>query len=366
MRPRIVEGLWAVCLVLATHVSEPARGATAPVDLPGAEIIRPEFDPELLEPLLPNFEAQTMELPSDADGMGPLRLSPTGRYCLAEQRVGRKQSVLLFDADGKLLRDLTGDRFSHATGTWGANDLQVLLECRVTPGARPVHLKINPVSGASSAGSIPGLPGWAPDGKHYLLGLSIDSPGEEPEPAWIQRYTSANDPIGRPMAVRGPVWSADGMWLAFGAQPPKPADDVEPTDYKMNEVRVLPTRGDVPRVVLSRGGWMKLARANGWLSGDGPQQLAWSPGGDALYGLFTVRTTAGPQKCLVRMDVRSPRREVLSLPAAAELVSASADARHWIVRLGDRLFRLDFVLDPPAPSRAPVPSGTKPKAPSAG
>jgi len=363
---RCRRGLLAVCLLMAAQLCGAARGAETPVDLPGAEISRPEYVPELLEPLLPNFAAQVMELPSDADGMGPLRLSPSGRYCLAEQRVGRKQSVLLFDADGKLLRDLTGDHYIHAIGAWGANDQQVLLECRTTLGARPVRLKVNPATGASSAGSVPGLPGWSPDGKHYLLGLAVDSPGVEPEPAWVQRYTAANDPVGRPLAVLEPAWSADGLWLAFSAQPSKQPEGAEPAERKLNEVRVLPVRGDVPRVVLSRGGWAKLARANGWIGGEGPEQLAWSSGGDALYGVFTVRTETGPQKCLVRMDVRSPRRDVLPLPIAAELISASADARHWIVRLGDRLYRLDFEPQPAAPPKAPGPSGPTRKAFSAG
>jgi hypothetical protein len=355
-----------VSLFMAAQITGAARSAEAPVDLPGAEVIRPEYEPELLEPLLPDFEVQRLELLSDADGRGPLRLSPTGRYCLAEQRVGQKQTVLLFDADGQLLRDLTGDRFTHATGVWGANDQQILLECRTAPGARPVQLKINPVTGASSAGSVPGLPGWAPDGKHYLLGLAVDRPGEEAEPVWVQRYTAANDPVGRPLAASTPIWSADGLWLAFGAQRAKPVDEPSPSEHHLNEVRVLPVRGEVPRVVLSRGGWTKLAQANGWLGGAGPEQLAWSPRGDALYGVVTVRKEAGSQKCLVRMDVRSPRREILALPSEAALVSASADARHWIVRLGDRLFRLDFMQEHAPAPKAPGPAAPKPKTPPAG
>jgi len=315
-------------------------------------------EPTLLEPLLPPFDALAMEFPTDAEGMGPLRLSPGGRYCLAELRTARGQSVLLFDADGKLIRDLTSDKYSHASGAWGASDQQVLLECRTAPGTRPTHLRVNPTTGAIAAGSMPGLPDWAPGGKDYLVGLAVDSPGVEREPAWFQRYTSANDPVGRPLAIAEPVWSGDGLWLAFAAQ--AKAAETAPTEVlSMNEVRVLPARGDIPRVVLSRGGWSRLAKTNGWLRSAGPERLAWSPGGDALFGVFAVLTDTGDQKCLVRMDIRSPRRDVLLLPADSELVSASADTRHWIVRLGDRLFRLDFEHQP-SPARKPIAPMRKP------
>ena len=335
--------------------------AFAPVDTPGEEVPPPPPDPAILASILPPFKSELLEHDPEIAGWEALRLSPTGRYLLAEVRAGRKQSVQLLDPDGKLIRDLTADRYTSARGLWGATDQQLLLECRAEGSTRPRHLKYNPVSEGSAPAVVPGMPEWAPGGRDYLLALAAAERSGD-EPVAFQRYTVANDPVGRPLPVEDPVWSADGQWLAFLGRSAVPT--TENAGSQLLEVRVLPARGDVPRVVVSRGGWERLAKENGWTEASGPENLTWSPAGEALLGICAAHTERGEEKFLVRMDLRTAHREVLAIPAKTEIVTTSADARHWIIRLEDRLFRLDFEAPPPAKKRTPSASAgsLRPKA----
>jgi hypothetical protein len=335
--------------------------ASAPqeLDQPGAEILRDDPDVSLLQPLLPPFTATPVERDPDAEGWGPLRLSPTGRYLLAEVRTGNRQSVQLLDADGRLLRDLTRDQAPFASAVWGATDQQLLLECRGDAGSRPRFLAHNPVSAATTAVPRGGLAEWASGGKDYLLALAAGerTPGRDDLPSGYQRYTAAHDPVGRPLMAEEPTWSGDGQWLAFLTGAIKGAEPAAP--LQLREIRLLPARGDVPRVVLSRGGWERLAKEQAWQQATGPESLAWSPNAEALFCLCTARAELDGQRFLVRVDVRTPRREVLPVPVSTQIVSVSADARHWIVRLGSRLYRLDFKVAPPKKRPAGVATASR-------
>jgi hypothetical protein len=316
------------------------------LDQPGAEIQREEPDVSLLRPLLPPFTATLLERDPDSEGWGALQLSPTGRFLFAEVRTGERQSVLLLDADGKLLRDLTREQASFASAAWGATDQQLLLEYRGESGVRPRFLTHNPVSAATASAPRGGLPEWALGGKDYLLALAIAErmPGRGDGPSGFQRYTSAHAPVGRPLLAEEPIWSGDGQWLAFLTA--TTYDSRPSPTAQLQEVRMLAARGDVPRVVIARSGWDRLAKEQGWQQASGPDSLAWGPHADALFCLCTARAGLEGQRFLVRLDVRTPRREVLPVPQGTELMSVSADARHWIVRLGSRLFRLDFKAAP--------------------
>lgn len=351
MKRRSVVGQMLATALLLAGGAIAATSAPPELDQPGAEIQREDPDISLLQPLLPPFTATRIERDPDAEDCGPLSLSPSGRYLFAEVRAGDRQSVLLLDADGKLLRDLTREQAAFASAAWGSSDQQLHLELRGEAGARPRFLNHNPVTAATGAALPGGLPEWALGGKDYLLAIATAerAPGKT-VPSGYQRYTSAHAPIGRPLAAEAPVWSGDGQWLAFlsaAARNTEPAPAVQ-----LREVRVLPARGEVPRVVISRGGWDRLAKEQAWQQATGPDTLAWSPGADALYGLCTARAELEGQRFLVRLDVRTPRRDVLPVPPSTEIVSVSADARHWIVRLGSRLYRLDFKV--PAPKKRPA------------
>lgn len=331
-------------LLLATSATggvAAALGAPTELDQPGAEVPREEPDSSLLQPLLPAYSAVLLERDPDVEGWGPLRLSPSGRFLFAEVRTGDRQSVMLLDAEAKLLRELSHELSPLVSAAWGATDQQLLLECREKADARPRYFVHNPVKGTTSAAARGGLPEWASGGKDYLLALATAerTPGRQDVPSGFQRYTAAHDPIGRPLAAERPAWSGDGQWLAFVTSVVK--DEPEAL-AELQEVRVLPARGEVPRVVMSHSGWNRLAKEGGWQQASGPDCLTWSPEGDALYGICTARTEVEGQQFLIRMDVRAPRRQVLPVPAGTEIVSVSADARHWIVRLGSRLHRLDF------------------------
>lgn len=356
MKRRSVVGRTLAIVLLLAGGGIAAMGAPLDLDQPGAEIQREDPDVSLLQPLLPSFTATRIERDPDVEGWGPLSLSPSGRYLFAEVRAGDRQSVLLLDADGKLLRDLTREQAAFASAAWGSSDQQLLLELRGEAGARPRFLNHNPVTAATGAALPGGLPEWALGGKDYLLALATAerAPGKT-VPSGYQRYTSAHAPIGRPLAAEAPVWSGDGQWLAFLSAAVR---DMEPATAALREVRVLPARGDVPRVVISRGGWDRLAKEQAWQQATGPESLAWSPGAEALFCLCTARTELDGQRFLVRLDVRTPRRDVLPVPPSTEIVSVSADARHWIVRLGSRLYRLDFKVPPPKKRPAGVASAT--------
>lgn len=326
---------------LATGGVDAALGAPTELDQPGAEVPREEPDSSLLQPLLPAYSAILLERDPDVEGWGPLRLSPSGRYLFAEVRMGDRQSVMILDGEAKLLRDLSHDLSPLVSAAWGASDQQLLLECREKADARPKYFVHNPVKGITSAAVRGGLPEWAAGGKDYLLALATAerTPGRQDVPSGFQRYTAAHDPIGRPLTAERPAWSGDGQSLAYATSVVK---DQPEALAELQEVRVLPARGEVPRVVMSHGGWNRLAKEQGWQQASGPDCLTWSPEGDALYGICTARTEVEGQQFLIRMDVRAPRRQILAVPAGTEIISASANARHWLVRLGSRLYRLDF------------------------
>ncbi|MCC2668956.1 MAG: hypothetical protein K0Q72_1427 [Armatimonadetes bacterium] len=340
--------------------------AAPPADVPGEEVVQDLPTPALLASFLPPFKAVLLERAPDAASWNTLRLSPTGKYLLAEVRVGLRQSVLLLDPDGGVIRDLTTDRFASARGLWGASDQQVLLECRAEPSSRPRYLKYNPVSEGNAPALVPGLPEWAPGGKDYLLAIAAGErlPGRDDGPVAFQRYSVTNDPVGRPLPADDPTWSGDGQWLAFLGRPGMVPSDAAST-LQLLEVRVLPARGDVPRVVVSRAGWDRLARENGWSEATGPDDLVWAPAGDALFGICKARTGRGDEHFLVRMDLRTARRDVLPLPERTEIVTTSADARHWVLRMDERLFRLDFEA-PAAPKKRPPATSVEPTRPKAG
>lgn len=347
MKRRTVVGhaLTFACVLAGGGVA--ALGAPKELDQPGAEIQPEEPDVSLLQPLLPPFTATLLERDPDAAGWGPLQLSPTGRFLFAEVRTGERQSVMLLDADGKLLRDLTRDQAVFASAAWGANDQQLLLEYRGERGTRPRFLTHNPVSAATASTLRSGLPEWALGGRDYLLALATAErmPGREDVPSGFQRYTSAHAPVGRPLLADEPIWSGDGQWLAF-LSATLHEGDASPT-AQLQEVRMLPARGDVPRVVMARSGWERLAKEQDWQHASGPDSLAWGPNADSLYCLCTARAELEGQRFLIRLDVRTPRRELLPVPPTLDLVSVSADARHWLVGLGSRLYRLDFKAAPP-------------------
>lgn len=316
----------------------PSRAEQHVADRPGQETHAAPPDPSILQSLLPPFTAAALERAPEVDGWGPLQLSPAGRFCLAQLRSGARQSVSLLDANGVPLRDLTTDRAVSAAAVWGYSDQHILLEMRPQPTAKPEFQHLDRVSGAITPATIPGLPHWSPLGKDYWLSL----------PGGWQRYAGEGNATGHVVVAREPVWSGDGQWLAYTAAHGR-ADEKPSPVSGLEEVRLLPSRGDVARVLVSAPGWERLAKEKGWSEARGPERLVWSSTGDALFGFVNARTEAGEGRFLVRLDLHSPKREALPVPPETRLVSASGDTHHWLVQLGDQLFRLDFGT--PAPKK---------------
>ena len=351
---------YAVCVAMFAAV---AVQAANPPDQPGEVTTGAAPQPSILQSLLPPFTATPLERAPEAEGWGPLRISPAGRFCLSEVEEGEKRSVFLLDHNAQPLRDLTRKQYPQASAIWGYSDQHILLECRKDAMGKPLFLHMDRVTGSTTASTIPGVPRWSPTGKDYFL-PSMASSG------FYQRYTGKDVPVGHQLYGNEPVWSSDGQSLAYlavngkgeTAPPakegiPKVKPEGAPAPSAPDgppEIRILPARGDVPRVILSSTGWTKLLTEKGWSSMTVSDPLAWSPADDALYAFCSAKLVMGggaESSYLLKLDLRSPKREVLPLPSGSRLVSTSGDSHHWILQMGDHLFRLDFAAPPAKKTR---------------
>lgn len=338
-RRRLLQaGAGAAALFLATD-----REAW-PQDAPGQEPSEGARIPAALQELLPPFTAFPFDPPPASQGWGPVSLSPSGKSLLAQRREGERLAVFLLDRNGEPLKDLTSEHYPIAAGVWGPDDTQILLECRQEANSRAEYMKVFPASGRLLPASVAGLPSWAGGAKSYLVETGrTDSPsGGHRTAGQYQRFTSANVAVGGPLTVSHPVWSGDGQWLAFLRERPRPADAEERSFSPVREVRVIPARGSVQRVVLPFAAWDRLIKERGWRWVSGPKSLFWGPSGEALYGFCVTRTDSEETRNLMRIDLKQPKRDLVAVDDLADLVSASADGRHWILQLGDRHYRLDL------------------------
>ncbi len=313
-------------------------------DTPGQEATDGARIPAALQSLLPPFTATLFDPPPAGQGWGPVMLSPSGKAMLAQRREGGHVAVFLLDRNGEPVKDLTSEHYPLAEGVWGPDDTQILLECRREENGRAEFMKVFPASGRLLPASVAGLPTWAAGGKAYFLETGrTDSPsGGHTAAGHFQRFTASNMAVGTPLLVTQPVWSGDGQWLAFLRERPRPAEADDKRFSPVREVRVIPARGTVQRVVLPFAAWDRLIKERGWRWASGPERLFWGPSGEALYGFCTARTDSEETRYLMRIDLKEPKRDVVAVDDLTDLVSASADGRHWLLQLGDRHYRLDL------------------------
>lgn len=297
-------------------------------------------DPEGLKGILPPFSSSPFLPPSSAEGWGPVRISPTGKFFLVERTAGTRRSVHLLDREGTLVRGFASADRRWSSAQWGPSDLTFYMECRDRPNAPARYVKVERTTDKERPSPIKGLARWSATGQDYLLPLTPRP--REAGAGRYQRFTLRNTPTGAPLGSSEPVWSPNGRLLAFATERPRPAELTEAEWPPVRELRVIPARGEVARVVLSRAAWTKLIQENGWKWASGPESLAWSPRGDALFGVITVRTGSEERRYLLRMDLGQPQRKLQLLDNTTHLVTASADGRHWLVEMDTGFFRLDF------------------------
>jgi hypothetical protein len=327
--------------VLAALALAAAAAFGAPAgEKPGVMPQTEATEPEGLKALLPPFTEMSVVPPAASEGWSPLMISPNGKFFLGERTRGGRRSVHLFDENAMLFRGLGSSACRWSSARWGQSDWTFFLECRPTATGKPEYKKVDRVSEKETPSRINGLARWTAKGDDFYL--PVTPTPKTPGAPRFQRYTSANKPVGIPLATDEPAWSADSTLLAFVTRRPRPADVPEKEWSPVGEVRVIPARGDVARVVLSRGSWTKLMEERGWKWASGPDNVAWSPTGDALFGVVTVRTGSEEQRYLMRIDLKEPRREFQLVDETTHLVSASADGKHWLIEMDSGAYRLDF------------------------
>jgi len=297
-------------------------------------------EPEALAGFLPPFTATPFDAPPAAGGWGPALLSPTGRFFLIERLQHDRRTVHVLDQDGEVLRGYASPDCAFSAARWGPTDAAIYQECRASPRGAPRYVRVERTSDRERPSRIRGLPIWAWGGQDYVL--PIEPRPRTPGASLYRRYRADNVRVGDPLGVAEPVWSPDGRSLAFLTERPRPAGATEEEFPPLREVRALPARGTVPRVVLSRAGWTKLMEDRGWLWARGPDALAWSPEGDALFGLCLARTGDEEVRFFLRMDLKTPDRQTSLVGDATRWVSVSADGRHWLLEMDTGAYRLAF------------------------
>lgn len=317
-------------------------------DTPGQELPEGVRIPAALQPLLPPFTATLFDPPAAAQGWGPLSLSPTGKYLLAQKRQDDARGLFVLDLQGETVQEVVVDEGVISSAVWGFDDTLVYLEVRKSPTGGSTFMRRHLPSGRAVSTKVGGLPLWPVRGKNYLIRTGgTESPsGGQALPSHWQRYTAKDAVVGTPLQLLEPAWSADGKWLAYLRPKVRPPMQDERTFSPIREVRIMPAEGSLPRVVLPFAAWDRLIKEKGWRWASGPERLFWSPGGDALFGFCTARTGDTETRYLMRIDLRQPKRDFVPVEEPAEILTASADARRWILQLGDRFYRLDFQPKP--------------------
>lgn len=324
------------------------RGKVWAQDKPGQELPEGARIPAALQPLLPPFTASLFDPPSAAQGWGPVSLSPTGKYFLAQRRQDESRGLYLLDAQGETVQEVITDETSVTAAGWGLDDTLVHLETRKKPGGSPTYQRRHLPTGRSVVSKVAGLPLWPLRGKTYLVRVAgTESPsGGQALPGHWQRYTATDAAVGAPLQVLEPTWSADGKWLAYLRPKVRGPMQDERTFSPIREVRIMPSEGSLPRVVLPFAAWDRLMKERGWRWASGPERLFWAPAGEALFGFCTARTGNEETRYLMRIDLKQPKRDFVPVEEPAQILTASADARHWILQLGERYYRLNFQAKP--------------------
>lgn len=310
---------------------------------PGREMPREASEPEALRAFLPPFTAAPLVPPAASEGWGDLRISPSGRFFLAERTAGARRSVHLLDEHGVLFRGFSSPSCRWASARWSQSDASFFMECRAGRTGKPTYHRVNRVTEKATEVRMPGLGCWSATGHDYFIPVQ---PVPKLPAGRFQRYNSGHRAVGAALGASEPTWSPDGKLLAFTTERPRPAGVPAQEWSPVREVRVVPARGDVARVVMSRAGWTRLIQERGWLWASGPDTVAWSPAGDALFGVITARTEDEEIRYLMRMDRKEPRRDLQPVDNTTRIVSTSADGRHWVLEMNTGFYRLDFAAKP--------------------
>ncbi len=309
-------------------------------DAAGSEPQVEAIDPDGLKRILPPFSSTPFLPPSPTEGWSDVQLSASGRYLLAARTQGAGRRVHLLDPQGASLRVFGKPTCRWAAGRWGQTEATLTLECRTAPRAAPTYVTVTRANAREVKSRVPGLAYWSASGQDYVLAISPAPRGFSASK--YQRYTAAGRKTGSPLGSVEPAWSPDGSTLAYLTERARPAEVPLPEWSPVREVRIIPARGQVARVVLSRAAWTNLMQEHQWRWASGPDNLVWSPAGDALFGAIVGRTGSEERRYLMRLGLKESRRDLQLVDNTTRVVTVAAAGRHWIVEMDTGFYRLEF------------------------
>ena len=314
------------CLLLgsvaltAAGVSALSKGPAPPQSGPWAA--------RSLRSLLPPFRITQLNFPPPSDTRyGPPQLSPHGGYIAATYRPDREDpmgpaSVRVHSAAGEYIFDLTAGHFPRATFVWGRTDAEIILSATDQRGDHGYYT-IDPRRQVFQPSGHGALPFFAPNKRDYVARLE-------------DGFRRVRDGVPQDPAIEGstPRWSPDGSRYALTTALPRPST--------AREVRVVVLPEGIQRMVLARADWHTELARRGWAGGSGPADVAWSPRGDALFGVVHGRRAEVDEHLIWRLDPRGGTRKAAPVDEDTQFISASRNWKRWIIRSEGRYWGLDF------------------------